>query len=116
MQDHNNKKLIHEVTVTNEGSAYSPVSGIFTTPYNGTYFFTWNVVTYHGHYCALYLYKNDKWVAIATGDGRGKSTGSNGGSNAGVWNLIEGDTMWLKTSTCEYIYPGKNTFFSGFKI
>ena len=109
------KRIIYNETRANEGSAYDPKTGIFTTPFNGTYFFAFNSVTASGNYCRVHLYKNGYTVAYATAEGRG-SDGEISASNSGVWYLTEGDRMFLGTANCDILPLGPRTFFTGFKI
>ncbi|XP_062297552.1 cytoskeletal protein Sojo-like isoform X3 [Scomber scombrus] len=102
---------------TNIGQAYSPITGIFTAPVRGAYYFR-----FHGFesrtsmIIGIGLYHNDKKITVSydTEDDIGHVTVS----NAFVLELEKGDVIYLVLiSTCG-VYDDLNnrTTFSGFLL
>ena len=69
------------------------------------------------YYCELYLYINGTRLNfIAYPSSNGKTTGSDSASNSAVLTLSPGDTVFIKTDACYYLFSYPYTSFSGFKI
>ena len=49
-------------------------------------------------------------------DAGGRTGGNDSASNSVVLPLSTGDTVWIKTSNCYYLYSNPYSSFSGFKI
>ncbi|XP_053198391.1 heavy metal-binding protein HIP-like [Scomber japonicus] len=103
--------------ITNIGQAYSPITGIFTAPVRGAYYFRFNgFETRESIIIGIGLYHNDKRITLSydTDDDIGHVTVS----NAFVLELEKGDVIYMVLiSTCG-VYDDRNnrTTFSGFLL
>ncbi|XP_078320305.1 uncharacterized protein LOC111114058 isoform X2 [Crassostrea virginica] len=112
---HTNAIIIFETSITNAGSAYNPLSGIFRAPANGLYVFFFDIE------CAkntgdthVELVRDGAQTGIqaychGTGDFDNSST-------LGVLHLSAGDTVWVRLFQGDYINFGGKTLFSGFLL
>ena len=120
LANHHHKTVIYNTVQTNKGSGYSTATGIFTAPVVGTYVFMWHAMTTKSgssNYCELYLYRNGVRLNFAAhADGHETAGGTDSGSNSALLTLSPGDTVFIKTGACYYLYSYPYTSFSGFKI
>ncbi|XP_039456116.1 collagen alpha-2(VIII) chain-like [Oreochromis aureus] len=84
--------MIYDKTLVNIGNAYSPVTGVFTAPVSGVYFFT--IFSHSGgsHTTWLYFYKNNEEI-LHIHDHKSTDSADNGG-NAAFLQLQQGDQVW----------------------
>uniref|UniRef100_A0A3Q4GZA7 C1q domain-containing protein n=1 Tax=Neolamprologus brichardi TaxID=32507 RepID=A0A3Q4GZA7_NEOBR len=85
--------MIYDHTFVNIGNAYSPVTGIFTAPVSGVYFFT-----YFCHSGGLILHMHGHQSA---------DTADNGG-NAVFLQLQQGDTVYVLTNFSGFLVKKHN--------
>ena len=120
LTNYHQKTVIYNTAQTNKGSGYNTATGIFTAPVAGTYVFIWHAMTKHksiGYFCQLYLCRNGVRLNFAAhADGNETTGGTDSGSNSVVLSLSIGDTVFIKTASCYYLYSEPFTSFSGFKI
>ena len=117
------RTVIYNRTVTNIGSAYNPVNGIFTAPRSGTYLFMWNSMVNGGaswkSKCDLYLIKNGRGlrVQIAKSEVPANTQSSSSSSMSTVLELVAGDTIWVHAGysniPCDSLYGGNRQYFTG---
>lgn len=112
---HGNEIIIFGTSISNEGSAYNPTSGIFKAPVNGLYVFFYDLecMTTNGD-TYVKLMKN----AVNTGiesycHGLGDIDNS---STLGVLHLEAGDMVSIRLSNSDSKFFGYKTIFSGFLI
>uniref|UniRef100_A0A3P8N6U9 C1q domain-containing protein n=1 Tax=Astatotilapia calliptera TaxID=8154 RepID=A0A3P8N6U9_ASTCA len=105
----------YKKVITNFGSAYSPVTGVFTAPLAGVYYFT---IFYHGgrsypHY--LRIFKNNE-LTVFTADHKTESDGADNGGNAVFLQLQQGDQVYVSMAANTYVGGDDHTTFSGFLV
>jgi hypothetical protein len=110
----NYQAIIFDHMFTNDGNVYSPYTGVFIAPTNGTYFFTSTVMSHYGQYLEtenglngnslVYMYSQD--------------TKQEQGTNSVVLALKGGDRVWVRHQGTEgsKVYGGHWSSFSGFQI
>ena len=99
---------------TNIGNGYNPNTGKFTAPKSGHYQISGTVMSSHGKYLHVHLFKNDKQT-VSFYAGSGNATGT---VNF-VLKLQKGETVYMKHfNSTETIYSDRRVFcvFSGFLI
>ncbi|XP_005952871.1 complement C1q-like protein 3 [Haplochromis burtoni] len=107
--------MIYDHTFVNIGNAYSPVTGIFTAPVSGVYFFT--IFSHSGgeRKTWLLLYKNNE-VILHIHDHQSTDTADNGG-NAAFLQMQQGDTVYVRLKEGTHVYKARTvTTFSGFLV
>ncbi|CAI5671850.1 unnamed protein product [Oreochromis niloticus] len=105
----------YKKVITNFGNAYSPVTGVFTAPVAGVYYFT---IFYHGgrsysHY--LRIFKNTE-MTVLTSDHKTESDGADNGGNAVFLQLQQGDQVYVSMAANTYVWGADHTTFSGFLV
>ena len=111
-----NKKIIYDKVITNIGDGYSPSSGVFTSPSDGDYVFTWSTMNSGDTTdCSAYIYKNGVKLLLTYAVERGGSY-NEVASNTAVFHLSVGDTVWIQTSSCGSFAGYPYTAFSGWKL
>ncbi|XP_026018465.1 complement C1q-like protein 3 [Astatotilapia calliptera] len=107
--------MIYDHTFVNIGNAYSPVTGVFTAPVSGVYFFTIFSLSGGEHAIRLLFYKNNE-VILHIHDHRSDDTADNGG-NAAFLQLQQGDTVYVRLKEGTHVYKSRTgTTFSGFLV
>jgi hypothetical protein len=81
----------------NVGHVYNTSHGMFTTPTAGLYAFSWTTVTHGLKYQYTELAVNGVFYAEQLADSRSNADGP--GSNTVVADLIQGDEVWIRTSS-----------------
>ncbi|XP_063420944.1 complement C1q tumor necrosis factor-related protein 7-like [Mytilus trossulus] len=105
-----------ETVVTNEGQAYSPVTGVFTCPQDGTYSFSWTLITLAGNWCNTEFVVDGNIIAY-THDEANSSTDHKTSSQSAVVLLKKGNKTWIRAyrSQAGRCYPTWSSY-SGFKV
>uniref|UniRef100_A0AAZ1XU68 C1q domain-containing protein n=1 Tax=Oreochromis aureus TaxID=47969 RepID=A0AAZ1XU68_OREAU len=106
--------LVYKRVITNIGNAYSPVTGVFTAPIAGVYYFT---LFYHAggsHTQYLFLHKNSE-VMVMTND---HVTHSEVADNGAVFlELQQGDKVYVRMGKLSHVWASESqTTFSGFLV
>lgn len=108
----NNHVIFNNVT-TNEGSAYSGSTGIFTCKYSGTYAFSWTIATSSQRYTNADLELNDVAIGSSFTDARGSSVTADSSTGFVVYNLKVGDKVRVNINgTADALY----STFSGWML
>ena len=105
--------LVFPHVITNKGYGYSPSSGKFTAPRDGTYVFTVTVVSYGSNYLNLdIVHDGDSKVRTLSHGSAAYQTGT----NLVVLELDRGDAVWVKRvyGQSYYTHPVPLITFSGF--
>uniref|UniRef100_A0AAZ1X4H8 C1q domain-containing protein n=1 Tax=Oreochromis aureus TaxID=47969 RepID=A0AAZ1X4H8_OREAU len=108
--------LVYKGVITNIGNAYSPVTGVFTAPIPGVYYFT---LFYHAggsHTQYLFLHKNSE-VIVMTNDHVTHSDATDNGGNAVFLELQQGDKVYVRMAANSRVWASESqTTFSGFLV
>ncbi|XP_026209268.1 complement C1q-like protein 4 [Anabas testudineus] len=108
--------VIYKTVITNVGSAYSPVSGDFTAPVAGVYYFNFFYHAGGSHQGQLFLYKNDQ-IVVMTHDHQSDTDTADNGGNAVFLQLQQGDRVYVRLAANRHIWGyGQHTTFNGFLV
>ncbi|XP_053700980.1 uncharacterized protein LOC128747251 isoform X6 [Synchiropus splendidus] len=108
--------LVFSKSVTNEGGAYDPTTGVFTSPLRGLYFFSFTAADFIKGYMGLNLYHNQQPVLFSL------QLNDHGGyaSTCGSVTLLleERDRVRLSLPATYRLYDDSRnfSFFSGFLL
>ncbi|XP_069108058.1 complement C1q-like protein 4 [Argopecten irradians] len=112
--------LIFERNVMNEGSGYSNLTGVFTCPKAGMYYFSVTIMVDSGDQFETELVHNGRNIMVNYAAGE---TYDNQATNSVVMRLDVGDKVWvriLENAGVNHgnirIYGGGWTTFTGFRI
>lgn len=105
--------VIFKNVTTNEGSAYSGTTGIFTCKYSGAYAFSWTIATSSQRYTNADLVLNDVAIGSSFTDSRGSSVAADSSTGFVVYNLKVGDKVRVNINgTADALY----STFSGWRL
>lgn len=105
--------VIFKNITTNEGSAYSGTTGIFTCKYSGTHAFSWTIATSSQRYTNADLVLNDVAIGSSFTDSRGSSVAADSSTGFVVFNLKVGDKVRVNINgTADALY----STFSGWRL
>ncbi|XP_053180768.1 complement C1q-like protein 2 [Scomber japonicus] len=102
---------------TNFGQVYSPITGVFTAPVRGAYYFSFTAMDVRNNiWSTVYLYHNDKRVLWNSDYNYG--TGHNRLSNSLVLQLEKGDVVYLVLGAGQSVFDNTedHTTFNGFLL
>ncbi|CAI5671839.1 unnamed protein product [Oreochromis niloticus] len=108
--------LVYKGVITNIGNAYSPVTGVFTAPIPGVYYFTlfYHAAASHPQY--LFLHKNSE-VIVMTNDNISHSDATDNGGNAVFVQLQQGDKVYVRMGKLSHVWGSQShTTFSGILV
>ena len=101
--------------VLNEGQAFDPSIGVFTAPFNGTYYFIGAAGTAEREqHVSMYLTKDGTYLTQALA--RQNSGYYTMGSCSILLHLTVGEQVWLHSDMRNSNYYYKDTTFTGFLI
>ncbi|XP_041653188.1 collagen alpha-1(X) chain-like [Cheilinus undulatus] len=105
--------LVYKRVITNIGNAYSPATGIFTTPVAGVYYFTFFFHAGGNSRTYLQLYKNSDLMVTAHDYPTETDRADNGG-NAVFLQLQQGDQVYVRLGLDSNVWGNDYiTTFSG---
>uniref|UniRef100_A0A669DPB9 Complement C1q subcomponent subunit B-like n=2 Tax=Oreochromis niloticus TaxID=8128 RepID=A0A669DPB9_ORENI len=108
--------LVYKGVITNIGYAYSPVTGVFTAPIPGVYYFTLFYSAAASHQQYLFLHKNSE-VMVMTNDHVTHSDATDNGGNAMFLQLQQGDKVYVRMGKNSHVWASESqTTFSGFLV
>ncbi|KAM4612130.1 complement C1q-like protein 2 [Polymixia lowei] len=110
--------LIYKTVHINIGNAYNQLTGIFTVPVAGSYFFTFFYHAGGQHASNLSLIKNGERMATTT-DHRTTADGADNGGNGVALQLMQGDQVYVRMNAHTHVWGdavGGHTTFSGFLL
>ena len=90
------QRVVYDVIVMNEGSAYDPKTGIFRAPVDGTYMFAATACATNDDQISLYIVKDQQMVIgeLRSGDNKYKDCNS----EVSTAYMIAGSTVWVERS------------------
>ncbi|XP_053180776.1 uncharacterized protein LOC128364266 [Scomber japonicus] len=103
--------------ITNFGQVYSPITGVFTAPVRGAYYFSFTTMDNRSNaWSTVYLYHNDKMVLWNSDYIYG--SGHNRLSNSLVLQLEKGDVVYLVLRAGQSVFDNTedHTTFNGFLL
>ncbi|KAL4220137.1 C1q and tumor necrosis factor protein 4 [Mactra antiquata] len=106
--------IIFDNVITNDLGAYNNITGIFTAPFNGTYFFTATVMSHSGEYIVSEICINGQSLVYMYS----YDTKYEQGTNSVVLVLKAGDSVWVRHHDTQgsKAYGAKFSSFSGFML
>ncbi|XP_053398405.1 heavy metal-binding protein HIP-like [Mercenaria mercenaria] len=110
----NSQTIVFDNVFTNNGNVYSSMTGVFTAPHNGTYYFSATVMSHYGQYLESEICLNgNSLVFMYSYDSVYVQ-----GTNSIVLVLKEGDMVWVRHHGNEgsNVYGEHWSSFSGFQI
>ncbi|KAL6472156.1 hypothetical protein MHYP_G00183440 [Metynnis hypsauchen] len=108
--------LVFSKEITNTGHAFSPITGVFTAPLRGVYYFRFNVLGQSSsHRLVVGLFKNQDRILYVTEFPQGSNEYAVGGA---ALLLQKGDQVYVKLSSHSQIFDNSNNHctFSGFLL
>ncbi|VDI57880.1 Hypothetical predicted protein [Mytilus galloprovincialis] len=111
-------KIIFGTVITNTGDAYDKTTGVFTSPRDGTFYFSWTMYTNAGGSCPTELVHNGNPVGLANHTWNAGSKGNHSSTQSGVLSLKKHDKIWIRMERTGggNCYAGEWTSFNGFEI
>ncbi|XP_077977374.1 caprin-2-like [Glandiceps talaboti] len=118
--------IVYDHVFTNVGNGYNPLTGIFTCPVSGYYFFTFNALKHVNSNLHIQLTKNNEQIiaahsGMASGDSGPEEIQQTG--NDVIIPCNKGDQVWMKLPYAEskpfflFSHPGhKYASFSGYML
>ncbi|XP_052819491.1 otolin-1-like [Mya arenaria] len=110
--------IVFDQVLTNEGHVYNPNTGIFTTPFDGTYVFHFAVADRHQHQFVgrLLVDGTNKVAAIADAQYSPHMDIEMQGGNMAVLSLFKGQRVWVESHRWDnqQIESGESDRFSTF--
>ncbi|XP_030647992.1 cerebellin 17 isoform X2 [Chanos chanos] len=108
--------LVFSKVITNFGDAYNPITGVFTAPVKGVYYFYANIFGYFSERwmgVAFYKNRNSVFTLYDTSNGNHEYA-----SNVAILQLEKGDVVYMRLVKNHEIYddPLNHTTFSGFLL
>uniref|UniRef100_A0A3B4D8P5 C1q domain-containing protein n=1 Tax=Pygocentrus nattereri TaxID=42514 RepID=A0A3B4D8P5_PYGNA len=111
-----NVTLVFHKKITDVGKAFSPITGVFTAPLEGVYYFRFNLLgCSSSHRLAVCLYKNEMKILDVTKHPKGEYTYAIGGVTL---LLQKGDHVYIKLREQSQVFDNSDNHctFSGFLL
>ncbi|CAC5390052.1 C1QL [Mytilus coruscus] len=107
--------VVYDAVKTNIGGGYDPITGIFTSPSDGLYYFTWTTLTEpKGSFITSLQHNNNAVVGNhARANGLDEYLPS---SQSAVVQMKKGETVYIRTWAQGQYLSGFWSSFSGFEI
>lgn len=107
--------LVYKHVMSNIGNAYNPLTGFFTAPVKGAYYFDFSVAVFGPRRSAALLVKNGVNVVAAS---EHPASGLSGTSNAVILTLKAGDLVSVQLWPTFQVFDNDNhhTTFTGFLL
>ncbi|KAK7884133.1 hypothetical protein WMY93_027256 [Mugilogobius chulae] len=106
--------VVYQNVYFNMGQAYNPVTGVFTAPVKGVYFFTFKAFNYGGGNTALRMYHNQTCLL----ENWGYFSSHMYYSNTRIIQMEKGDVLYMKLAPNKQLYDdtGNYNSLSGFLL
>ncbi|XP_078392306.1 complement C1q tumor necrosis factor-related protein 3-like [Cetorhinus maximus] len=89
------QRLIYDSIIVNKGSAYNPLTGVFTAPVAGTYHFTYSLLGgTHAENTVVHLMRNEETQSYL--HSKLKSEQAQTASMPAILSLNKGDQVWVR--------------------
>uniref|UniRef100_A0A3B4EGR1 C1q domain-containing protein n=1 Tax=Pygocentrus nattereri TaxID=42514 RepID=A0A3B4EGR1_PYGNA len=108
--------VVFRKKITDVGKAFSPITGVFTAPRRGVYYFRFSLLGHSSsHRLAVCLYKNEKKILDVTKYPKGQYKYAIGGVTLLLW---KGDHVYIKLRRRSQLYDNSDNHctFSGFLL
>ncbi|XP_036450693.1 uncharacterized protein LOC118824556 [Colossoma macropomum] len=108
--------LVFRKEITNIGNAYSPITGVFTAPLRGVYYFRFSLFNLNNsNMMSAILFKNEEFILFVSERPEGSYEYV---SNAVSLLLEKGDLVYIKLASDRQVYDDSNNhcIFSGFLL
>ncbi|XP_052095441.1 adiponectin-like [Mytilus californianus] len=90
------RRLVFDVTKTNQGSGYNSHTGVFTCPKSGMYVFVWVIRIYSGEHSTELMINNSVYGSTFL---RAKSGDDGSVSGTVVAYVSKGDTVYIRNNS-----------------
>ncbi|KAK7884112.1 hypothetical protein WMY93_027235 [Mugilogobius chulae] len=106
--------LVYKRVLYNMGQAYNPITGVFTAPVKGVYYFTFTGFNHMGQPSAIAMFHNDRRIIYNWG----QNSEFMYYSNARVIQMEKGDVLYMQLPTNHQLYDNGNNYstLSGFLL
>uniref|UniRef100_A0AAR2JK64 C1q domain-containing protein n=1 Tax=Pygocentrus nattereri TaxID=42514 RepID=A0AAR2JK64_PYGNA len=107
--------VVFRKKITDVGKAFSPVTGVFTAPLRGVYYFRFNLLGISSYWLAVCLYKNHTKILDVTKYPKGQYKYAVGGATL---LLQKGDHVYIKLRQKSQVSDNSDNHctFSGFLL
>ncbi|XP_063416256.1 cerebellin-1-like [Mytilus trossulus] len=110
--------VVYNTVITNLGNGYDSSTGIFKSPSNGVYIFSWTALCQYGKYFRTYLDLNEHLIARNFAGARNVRDHASGSQNV-VIEVKKDDKISIRIEdgfTGKFMFGSSWSTFSGYKL